>query len=89
MGINRPCLKDTWMPRYPANPPKVAPSPNTRTFLIPKEVAGERHTTEESLARERAAGDGPPFYKIGSRVLYDRDDLDAWYAERRHNCEAE
>jgi hypothetical protein len=75
------------VPRYPANTPKVS-SPNLRTFLVPKEVAAERHTTEESLARERAAGEGPPFYKIGARVFYDRDDLDAWYAGRHRNTEA-
>ena len=66
---------------------KDAPSPETRTFLIAEEVADERRTTVESLSRERTAGEGPPFYKIGSRILYDRDDLDAWYAKHRAGAE--
>jgi hypothetical protein len=74
------------MPRSSANTPKDSPS--LRNFLTPKEVAAERHTTEETLSRERTAGEGPAFYKIGGRVFYDREDLDSWYARRRRNAEA-
>jgi hypothetical protein len=73
------------MPRY-AKPNSTAPTVHIRTFLVPKEVAEERHCAEETLCRERALGEGPPFYRIGGRIFYDRDELDAWYAERRKNA---
>jgi hypothetical protein len=67
---------------------KRAPSVHTRTFLLPKEYAEERRTTEETLCRERASGEGPPFYKIGARILYERDELDVYHAKHRCNAAA-
>jgi hypothetical protein len=40
----------------------------------------------KTLANWRSSGGGPPFYKIGSRVLYDDADVDAWLAARRKTC---
>jgi hypothetical protein len=70
----------------PLQAKKTAPSVHTRTFLVPKELAAERKCWEETLARERTLGEGPPFYRIGGRIFYDRDEVDAWYAERRCNA---
>jgi hypothetical protein len=38
---------------------------------------------ERSLESARGRGNGPPFYKIGQRVVYDTDELDAWLVARR------
>lgn len=35
-----------------------------------------------SLAKARVYGTGPKFRKIGRRILYAREDLDAWIASR-------
>ena len=35
-----------------------------------------------TLANWRTNGDGPPFVKIGGRVLYRATDLDSWEARR-------
>jgi hypothetical protein len=56
--------------------------------LTAKEYADERRTTLETLCRERASGGGPPFYRIGARILYGRDELDVYHAEHRHNAAA-
>ncbi len=39
-------------------------------FLVPKEAAAVRRTTTGHLANERARGLGPPFVKMGKKVLY-------------------
>lgn len=36
-----------------------------------------------TLNKLRVFGGGPPFLKLGRRVVYDPADLDAWMAERR------
>jgi hypothetical protein len=36
-----------------------------------------------TLERMRWAGEGPPFLKIGRKVLYDREDLLAWARSHR------
>ncbi len=37
----------------------------------------------KTLDNWRSQGVGPPFYKIGSRVVYDDVDVDRWLAQRR------
>jgi hypothetical protein len=37
----------------------------------------------KTLENWRILKAGPPYYKIGNRVLYDSAELDAWLAERR------
>ena len=36
-----------------------------------------------TLNKLRVFGGGPPFLKLGRRVVYDPVDLDGWMAERR------
>lgn len=36
-----------------------------------------------TMDRFRVAGGGPLFWKGGSRVLYDQNDLDIWVSERK------
>ena len=44
------------------------------------EYCGLGHST---LVKYRVFGGGPPYFKIGRRVVYDPDDLDDWLRERR------
>ncbi|MCH7666868.1 MAG: helix-turn-helix domain-containing protein [Acidobacteria bacterium] len=36
-----------------------------------------------TLETYRIRGGGPVFVKLGARVVYQREDLDAWLAERK------
>jgi excisionase family DNA binding protein len=44
------------------------------------EVAEIIRVSERTLERWRLTGNGPPFCKLGRRVLYRRGDLDEWVA---------
>lgn len=49
--------------------------------LLDTSQAAERtRLARATLAKLRVAGGGPPFLKLGAKVLYDADDLDAWVA---------
>ncbi|BCN51910.1 hypothetical protein RE9425_03000 [Prescottella equi] len=53
--------------------------PQSRPALAtPKEVADFLRTAPSSLAQLRYRGTGPQFRKIGSRVLYDWQDVYDW-----------
>jgi predicted DNA-binding transcriptional regulator AlpA len=39
----------------------------------------------KTLDNWRSQDVGPPYYKIGGRVVYDDAEVDAWVAERRVN----
>ncbi|WP_061229617.1 helix-turn-helix transcriptional regulator [Dietzia cinnamea] len=47
-------------------------------LLSPKEFAEMRGVTVQALAAERHKGTGPKFVKLGSRVFYRPEDIDAW-----------
>lgn len=49
-------------------------------LLSPKEFAEMRGVTVQALAAERHKGTGPKFVKLGSRVFYRPEDIDAWIA---------
>jgi DNA-binding transcriptional MerR regulator len=51
--------------------------------LDEKATAERIGLSPKTLANWRSSGGGPPFYKLGGRVLYDPCDLDAWVASRR------
>lgn len=46
----------------------------SRSFLRQARMDGERHNRTP----------GPPFTKIGRKVLYLKDDLDSWLEQYRH-----
>jgi hypothetical protein len=48
---------------------------------IPREVATVLRTTEERLAQLRYRGDGPPFFRVGRRVLYRWVDVEQYIAD--------
>ena len=45
--------------------------------------------TEGYLNKRRVSGDGPMFLKIGGRVLYKPDDLDAWLDAHKRRSTSE
>ncbi|MDP3404010.1 MAG: helix-turn-helix domain-containing protein [Brevundimonas sp.] len=53
-------------------------SPDTPKLLNVNEAAGRLGVSESYLNKLRLTGGGPPFVKIGVRVVYDPADLIAW-----------
>jgi predicted site-specific integrase-resolvase len=52
--------------------------------LDPKAQAERLGVTPKTLANWRVKdGKGPPFFKIGGKVLYDEAETEAWLAARR------
>jgi predicted DNA-binding transcriptional regulator AlpA len=49
-----------------------------KIYLIQKEVAAHLRLSERTLERHRIAGTGPPFVKLGRRVVYRREDIERW-----------
>ena len=48
-----------------------------------KQAAEHLGLPERSLENYRLRGGGPPFYKLGARVVYESTELDVWLAARR------
>jgi predicted DNA-binding transcriptional regulator AlpA len=59
--------------------------------LIAGEAAKLLGLAPSTLAKLRLTGDGPVYCKLGRRVLYRRQDLEAWLETRiaRHTSDAE
>lgn len=53
-------------------------------FLTIKETAAYLRLTERALENFRQVGGGPVYRKHGGRVVYHKDDLDAWSARLRY-----
>jgi predicted DNA-binding transcriptional regulator AlpA len=51
--------------------------------LATAEAAAYCGSSKSTLEKLRVYGGGPAFIKMGSRVVYDVADLDAWLAARR------
>lgn len=59
---------------------------DTMKELLDAKAAGTYvRLAPQTLAKMRVYGNGPVHYKVGSRILYDRADLDAWLDARRRN----
>ena len=61
----------------------------TNELLTPAELANEWGMKTTTLANWRSAGDGPKFTKIGGKVFYRRQDIQAYIASRvrQSTCE--
>ena len=57
-------------------------------FMTTEEVATELRTSPETVRYWRHQGTGPRAVKIGRRVLYALDDVEAWIAARREAADA-
>jgi hypothetical protein len=51
-----------------------------KRYADPFEVERITGIPRSTLAKRRVYGDGPPFVKIGAKVLYDIDELKDWLA---------
>ena len=49
-----------------------------RAYLTSKEVADRWRLSDQTLANWRHAGKGPPFIRVGSRVLYPIEGITAF-----------
>src|SRR5690349_12803443 len=60
-------------------------------LLTQQEAADETRLSERTLERHRLTGTGPKFVRLGRRVLYRREDVEAWVASNicRSNSEAD
>ena len=56
--------------------------PVTGRYLTNAEAAAALRLSPRTLEKLRVNGGGPRFRKFGSRVIYAREDLDAWAGER-------
>ncbi|MEN3167757.1 helix-turn-helix domain-containing protein [Gluconobacter sp. OJB] len=67
-------------------PPRAltAPARIQRPYLRSGEAADLIGVSIRTLEKYRCIGDGPPFLKIGTRVLYARQDVENWL--QRHRC---
>ncbi|MGX7345436.1 helix-turn-helix domain-containing protein [Acetobacter pasteurianus] len=61
----------------PARPP-TSPARILRPYLRGGEAAELIGVSVRTLEKYRCTGGGPPFLKVGSRVLYLREDVEAW-----------
>jgi hypothetical protein len=54
-----------------------------------KDQAKHLGVKPKTLENWRSQGVGPPFFKLGSRVLYDDAETDAWLSARRRTGTAD
>ncbi|MGH7539981.1 MAG: helix-turn-helix transcriptional regulator [Gemmatimonadota bacterium] len=67
-------------PRRRANVITTATPP---VFLVEREAADLIRMKVSTLQNWRTLGSGPPFSKVGARVLYEREALLAWVRDRQ------
>lgn len=52
-------------------------------YLNPEKTSRYIGAAVQTLARWRFEGEGPPFIRVGRKIMYAADDLDEWMAARR------
>ena len=57
--------------------------------LDPKAASEYLCLSKSTLANLRVSGDGPKFYKLGSRVIYSVADLHEWQDQRKVSSTSE
>jgi len=63
--------------------------PNSGDFLTQSEVAALLRLSPRTLERHRLAGTGPAYVKLGRRVVYKRDAVEAWAAANTFSSTSE
>lgn len=56
---------------------------NDPVYLFPSELAPLIRYSVKTLANLRSKGGGPPYYKRGSRILYEKHECLAWVQAQR------
>jgi len=67
-------------------------SPNAeghRRYVTESQLADELRNSRRTLQRMRADGSGPLFLKVGRKVIYRWDDVEAWLDTRSVGSTAE
>lgn len=60
-----------------------------QNFIDARAAATRVGVSERTLSNWRSSGKGPDFYKLGGKILYKIEDLDAWTEScKRKNVEA-
>lgn len=77
---------DSTLPKISFQSGLVAPE---QRFLTVPEAAAYIGRTKGWLDKARCYGNGPPFYRVGRRILYGRDELSDWLLQRRHDSTSE
>lgn len=57
-------------------------------FMTGTDLASLCHTSPETVRYWRHVGKGPKSFKVGRRVLYAVEDVEAWLESARHGGEA-
>lgn len=60
-----------------------------QTLLTAQQVSDAYGVAKSTLAKMRLSGTGPVFVKLGRRVAYRLDDLEAWVTENRFRSTSE
>jgi predicted DNA-binding transcriptional regulator AlpA len=58
-------------------------------LITPAETAVETDLSQHTLAIYRCRGNGPPYYKVGKFVRYDREEVRQWMRSRRYRSTSE
>lgn len=69
--------------------PKTEPKPTHSRRLHRKLAAGYVGCSLSWLDKARLTGTGPLFISVGSRIVYDTGDLDAFMEQNRHRSTSE
>jgi predicted site-specific integrase-resolvase len=59
---------------------------NDTVLLTPTQVADRLHVSTRTLERWRCDGYGPPYRKLGRKVVYEQSELNEWCAGKRYEC---
>lgn len=60
-----------------------------RRYLNTNQAAEYLGMSPTTLNRMRVTGDGPPYSKVGRRVIYDIRELDDWVTQRKRRFTGE
>jgi hypothetical protein len=72
-----------------SSPPPAPMFDDSKVLLTPEESAGFLNSNARTLERWRTNGTGPRFVKVGRRVHYRREALDAWIMRQERSNTAE
>ncbi|MFY0610449.1 MAG: helix-turn-helix domain-containing protein [Hyphomicrobiaceae bacterium] len=59
------------------------------SWLTQRQVAAHLDISQRTLERMRSDGVGPRFSRAGKRILYHRDDVEAWLRKHSFNSTSE
>jgi predicted DNA-binding transcriptional regulator AlpA len=60
-----------------------------KRYLNTRSVAAHTNTSPSFWNQRRVRGDGPPYIKLGSRVLYQLTEVEEWLADRTKRSTSE